>query len=351
MKTILNSQHPLILKLAASVLVFLSVFITGINSESFAAAEKVTFAAYGDMPYFAKSADGRTDEQVLIQDIAPKFRQREDIPFVIHLGDLGRPQDTCYDTWLEKNKTFWKSDIVKPVFFTPGDNDWTDCDREGLAVRKSELERLDAIRKVFFSQPKTLNPEWRYEEQATLPENETWWYKGVRFVTEHIVSTDNGRTEIFLDDPIKVNQLVDERDKENAIWLNHAFEMAKDSDTSAVVVATQLDPFAPDGSTGDVFSRCLNNHAYKGFCEQLQTLAANLDKPVLLVHGDTNAYCFDQPFPVGKTPKLWRLNAPGDFKVIDASFISFDPSNSSKPFEVTGLLSGKEPPQICDYSR
>ncbi|MFN9554935.1 MAG: hypothetical protein ACK56O_11660, partial [Dolichospermum sp.] len=101
MKTILNSQHPLILKLAASVLVFLSVFVTGINSESFAAAEKVTFAAYGDMPYFAKSADGRTDEQVLIQDIAPKFRQREDIPFVIHLGDLGRPQDTCYDTWLE----------------------------------------------------------------------------------------------------------------------------------------------------------------------------------------------------------------------------------------------------------
>ncbi|MFN7658183.1 MAG: hypothetical protein ACK5P3_08570, partial [Dolichospermum sp.] len=152
-------------------------------------------------------------------------------------------------------------------------------------------------------------------------------------------------------DPIKVNKLVDERDKDNAIWLNHAFEMAKDSDTSAVVVATQLDPFAPDGSTGDVFSRCLNNHAYKGFCEQLQTLAANLDKPVLLVHGDTNAYCFDQPFPVGKTPKLWRLNAPGDFKVIDASLISFDPSNSNKPFEVTGLLSGKETPQICDYSR
>ncbi|MFM6023396.1 MAG: hypothetical protein ACKPER_10790 [Dolichospermum sp.] len=142
MKTILNSQHPLILKLAASVLVFLSVFVTGINSESFA-AEKVTFAAYGDIPYFAKLADGRTDEQVLIQDIAPKFRQREDIPFVIHLGDLGRPQDTCYDTWLEKNKTFWKNDIVKPVFFTPGDNDWTDCDRE-----RSSCEKI-RVRKTF----------------------------------------------------------------------------------------------------------------------------------------------------------------------------------------------------------
>jgi hypothetical protein len=37
--------------------------------------------------------------------------------------------------------------------------------------------------------------------------------------------------------------------------------------------------------------------------------------------------------------------------IVPTYLISFDPSNSSKPFEVTGLLSGKEPPQICDYSR
>ncbi|MFM5980133.1 MAG: hypothetical protein ACKO9I_06220 [Sphaerospermopsis kisseleviana] len=298
-----------------------------------------------------KLADGRTDEQVLIEDIAPKFRENDDIPFVIHLGDLGRPQEACSDAWLEKSQTFWKNEIVKPVFYTPGDNDWTDCDRENLKVRQSELERLNAIRRVLFSQPKSVNPEWRYEQQSSLPENETWFYKGVRFVTQHIVSTDNGRTEIFLDDPQTVEKLTDARDKENEIWLDHAFDLAKNSDTSAIVVATQLDPFAPDGSTGDVYSRCLNNHAYKGFCEQLETLAAKLDKPVLLLHGDTNAYCFDQPFPVAKTPKLWRLNAPGDFKVIDASLISFDPTSSAQPFKVTGLLSGQVPPQVCDYSR
>jgi hypothetical protein len=334
-----------------SCLIFSLVFITGGKTETVTSQASVIFAAYGDIPYMIKLPDGRTDEQVLIEDIAPQLRENDDIPFVIHLGDLGRPQYACDDAWLEKSKKFWEDEIVKPVFYTPGDNDWTDCDRLNLKVRKSELQRLEAIRNILFSQPKNVNSEWRYEQQQTLPENETWFYNGVRFVTQHIVSTDNGRTEILIDDPKQVNQLVDERDQENKIWLDHAFELAKNSDTSAVVVATQLDPFTPDGSTGDVFNRCVNNPAYKGFCEQLQTLTKNLDKPVLLLHGDTNAYCFDQPFPMSETPKLWRLNAPGDYKVIDAALISVNPSSSEQPFQVTGLLSGGTPPQVCDYSR
>jgi hypothetical protein len=68
------------------------------------------------------------------------------------------------------------------------------------------------------------------------------------------------------------------------------------------------------------------------------------------VHGDTNAYCFDQPFSQAIAPKIWRLNAPGDYKVIDASLISFDSTNANQPFKITGLLSGQAPPQVCDYS-
>jgi len=57
-------------------------------------AEKpVQFATYGDMPYGVTMPDGRSDAQVLAHDIAPEIRRREDVPFVIHLGDLGRPQD------------------------------------------------------------------------------------------------------------------------------------------------------------------------------------------------------------------------------------------------------------------
>jgi hypothetical protein len=314
-------------------------------------SELITFAAYGDMPYRVKLLDGRTDEQVLTQDIAPKIRQREDIPFVIHLGDVGRAEFACNDAWLEKTKVFFKDELVKPVFYTPGDNEWTDCDRPKLAARTSELERLEAIRRVFFSQPKKLSSEWRYEEQTTLPENETWWYKGIRFVSQHIVGTDNGRKEILLDDPQRAIQLVDERDKQNQLWLDHAFDLARNSDTAALVIATQADPFGPPDGKNDAMTRCLNRPAYSYFCSHLQTLAATLDKPVLLIHGDTNAYCLDQPFSVAVAPKLWRLNAPGDFKVIDVSVVSFDPMSTAQPFKELGLLSGKPAPEICDYSR
>ena len=307
------------------------------------------FAAYGDMPYRVIAPDGRTDEQVLIQSIAPKIRLREDIPFVIHLGDLGRPEYACTDSWLEQTKAFWENDLVKPVFYTPGDNDWTDCDRSYLLAPTSELERLAVIRKMFFSQPSKLAPAWRYEQQLSLPENQTWWYGNIRFVTQHIVSTDNGRSEIYHDDPEAAIRLVDERDKQNQRWLDHAFEMAKQGDTSAIVVAMQVDPFGAPEGLEDAMSRCLKQPAYQEFCKHLQFLAIALDKPVLVIHGDTGAYCLDQPLPLA--PKFWRLNAPGDVDVIDASVVTFDPADAAHPFKETGLLSGRPVPEVCVYSR
>ena len=345
----------------------------------------VTFAAYGDMPYVVKMPDGRTDDQVLSQDIAPKIRQRDDIPFVIHYGDLGRPEDACSDEWLQKVQTFWQNELIKPVFYTPGDNEWTDCDRPKLKNPKKETDRLQVLRKFFFSQPMTAKPEWRlneirrvlsktpetgnltsqlqeiqkvftkspetfskewrYETQSTLPENAIWSYNGVLFVTVHMVSTDNGRTEILLDDPVEAIKLVDERDKQNQIWLNRAFDLAKNSDTSAIVVTAQLDPFGAPIAQETSMSRCLSNLAYQVFCRQLQTLALGLNKPVLYLHGDTNLYCLDQPFDQAKN--LWRLNAPGDFQYIDASIISVFPQNAAQPFKATGLLSGKPAPDVC----
>ncbi len=347
----------------------------------------ITFAAYGDMPYGVTLPDGRTDGQVLTEDIAPAIRQRDDIPFVIHVGDLGRPNEACSDDWLRNTQAFWQTELIKPVFYTPGDNDWTDCDRQALPTPQPETERLQALRSLFFSAPQTVSPEWqlqeiqrilanpapqpieqieaiqeilaitpatfarewRYETQASLPENAIWWRNGVLFVTQHIVGTNNGRTEILLDDPVQAIQLVDERDAQNQIWLRRAFELAKASDTLAIVVTAQVDPFGPAIAQETTLSRCLGNPAYASFCSQLQTLASDLPKPVLFLHGDTNAYCLDQPF--GGPSNLWRLNAPGDYSYIDAAVIAVYPTNPSKPFAVTGLLSGQPAPEVCNYAQ
>jgi hypothetical protein len=346
-----------------------------------------TFAAYGDIPYIIKLPNGRTDEEVLNEEIAPTLRRRDDISFIIHLGDLSRPEYACTDEWLRQTSTFWKQKLVKPVFYTPGDNDWADCDRKNLAVRQSEYERLQHLRDILFGSPKTVSPtwqleetqrilnrdpqlahpeksleairkvlamdpaqfakEWRYESQPQQPENAIWWRDGVLFVTVHKISTDDGRSEIFLDDPSKAIALVEERDRRNQQWLNRAFNLAKGEEIKALVVATQLDPFGPAPKSRTALAQCLSNPAYAGFCRQIQGLSRSLAKPVLLLHGDTNGYCLDKPF--GNSLNLWRLNAPGDFKYVDAAVIKVFPADPTQPFHVTGLLSGVTPPAVCDY--
>ncbi|MGK7954402.1 MAG: hypothetical protein AB4063_03935 [Crocosphaera sp.] len=333
--------------LAALIIIGVALPVFGKNKSS----AQTSFIVYGDLPYMISLPDGRTDEEVLKEDILPAIQQRKDVPFVIHLGDLSRPQYACEDQFLYDVKAFWEKDIQKPVFYTPGDNDWTDCDRSYLPNPQSEIERLAAIRRIFFSEPKQLDPQWQYEQNSTLPENELWIYEGVLFVTQHIVSTNNGRDEILIDDPQEVLALVDERDQANKEWLDHGLKIAKQEAIEAVVIASQLDPFGPEDGENDAFTRCTNNAAYGGFCEQLQTFAINVQKPVLFVHGDTNAYCYDQPFGTELAPNIWRLNAPGDHKYIDASVVSYDRNNPEQPFDITGLLSGDPPPPICDYSK
>ena len=71
-------------------------------------ASETRFAVYGDMPYMVTLPDGRTDKQVLEQDIAPRVAGMAEVDFVIHLGDLGRPKDACNDAWLHAQKRLWE---------------------------------------------------------------------------------------------------------------------------------------------------------------------------------------------------------------------------------------------------
>ena len=52
--------------------------------------------------------------------------------------------------------------------FTPGDNDWTDCDRPSNGGFNS-LERLDHERQVFFSTPFSLGQHRLRQEVQTTP--------------------------------------------------------------------------------------------------------------------------------------------------------------------------------------
>ena len=86
----------------------------------------------------------------------------QDLAFTVHNGDLkagnGTPGSvdttTCSDELYAQALRYFRS-LKAPVVFTPGDNDWTDCDRPSNGGFSS-LERLDHERTVFFNTPFSL---------------------------------------------------------------------------------------------------------------------------------------------------------------------------------------------------
>src|SRR5258708_34865879 len=91
-----------------------------------------------------------------------------DNSFSIHDGDLkagsGTPGSvtptTCSDALYTQAITYFNS-LRQPAFFTPGDNDWTDCDRPANGSY-NDLERLQHEREGLFSTDRSLG-------QRTMP--------------------------------------------------------------------------------------------------------------------------------------------------------------------------------------
>src|SRR5258708_10545802 len=88
-----------------------------------------------------------------------------DNSFSIHDGDLkagsGTPGSvtptTCSDALYTQAITYFNS-LQQPAFFTPGDNDWTDCDRPANGSY-NDLERLQHERQGLFSTDRRFGPK------------------------------------------------------------------------------------------------------------------------------------------------------------------------------------------------
>ena len=107
-----------------------------------------SFAVIGDIPY---SDD---DKAVLEQAILPAIKQG-DYPFVIHVGDYKGGGAPCSAADDDAQLALIETLAPIPVFYTPGDNEWTDCDRfkdPATGKPQSELQRLAHLRSLFFSE-------------------------------------------------------------------------------------------------------------------------------------------------------------------------------------------------------
>src|SRR5581483_6106539 len=151
-----------------------------------APAQDFSFALIGDLGYQPK-------EEPMVERVFAALAG-ERLAFVVHDGDLGRPSNgSCSDEhWSRRLAQFEAS--PHPLVYTPGDNEWTDCNAADGAPGFEPLERLRSLRGRFFGSERSFGRRTlTLTRQPGYPENARWTMSGITFVTLHVVGSNNGR--------------------------------------------------------------------------------------------------------------------------------------------------------------
>ena len=265
--------------------------------------ETYAIGLWGDLPYSA--AQEATGVPNLIADM-----NRQDLAFTVHDGDLKAGSGSPCDDALYARALGWFNALRAPAVFTPGDNDWTDCDRPANGGYSS-LERLDKEREVFFSTSRSLGQrKMRQQVQAeplclgvggTAPcaENRRWTLGGVTYATLNVSGSCNNLCDTA-PDPAEWQA----RNQANIAWVRETFDEAAARRSAAVMLLTQANPGwdLSDGTRANVRDpRTLaqTDGLPDGFVEFLSALREEViafRKPVAYVHGDSHYFRVDKPF-------------------------------------------------------
>jgi len=244
---------------------------------------------------------------------------------VIHVGDTLGGREPCTDSMIDLQKAILNR-LNAPVLYTPGDNEWRDCYQEKKINVYDNQERLDYIRKTYFSKNKTLGKKKLFVENygnKGYPENARIIIKNVAFITAHLVGSNNNY------DPISERNTLEyyARDEANINWITESFDKYKDS--SAFVVAIHADMYKEDSSLSPEFQE---------FGMTLYKMSNKYKKPVLLLYGDSHEYKNFQPMP-NTYPYMYAIENYGN-PDIKALLIEIDNTNK-KPFKVIKVIKGE----------
>lgn len=240
------------------------------------------FALIGDLPY--SDLDEPRLATMLTQIDA------EPLALVVHVGDIKASREPCSNDLYQRRLKLLDAS-VHPLVLLPGDNEWTDCHRRS-AGGFDPRERLEMLRKLFWSRPEPLGRNARsavssmaFERQAQMPENVRWKIGAVRFVAIHVVGSNNG-----LDEYPGSRDEFESRQKANQTWLFETLAMAEREQASALVIAAHGDPdFGLFPEKG-----------HRLFLTWLQEIAIRFRGQVLFLHGDSHRFKADQPLDDSK---------------------------------------------------
>ncbi len=152
-------------------------------------AEPLTFIAFGDMPY-GDPARVYAPFEALIAEI--NARQPD---IVFHVGDTKAGKIACEDSILDDQRAYL-SDLAVPTLYTPGDNEWTDCNKASLDQSFDPRERLEYIRRTYFADRGQSFGQRKLpvtSQSAEFPENVRLRMQDVGIITAHVVGSNNNR--------------------------------------------------------------------------------------------------------------------------------------------------------------
>ena len=281
---------------------------SGTNDDNF----KYAIGLWGDLPYSA------VQESPGIPNLIADMNSQQ-LEFTVHDGDLkggngptANPPSVNCDDALYARALGWFNSLEQPAMFTPGDNDWTDCDRPSNGGFDS-LERLDHERKVFFATSKSMGKRQLRQEVQSTPlclglngptpcvENRRWTYKDVTYATLNVQGSCNNLCDTA---PSPAEYAA--RNAADIAWLDGTFDEAIHEGSAGVLLVIQADP-GLDGS--DVTRAPLRDpktlaetdansgplDGYQSFLVELRAQAIAFRKPVVLVYGDSHYFRVDKP--------------------------------------------------------
>ena len=244
-------------------------------------ANRLTIAVIGDVPY-------GTDQEATFGDLIGAVNDDPQVRIVVHVGDFKSGSTTCSDERFAGVRAAF-DEFEDPVVYTPGDNEWTDCHRVNNG-QYDPLERLDALRELFFDTPgRTLGRRaMSVNAQPSLVENAQWIESRVVFATLHVIGSNNGLapwTGIGFAAPTPEQAAEVEARIEAALaWIDSAFDAAEAGDLDGVVLAMQADTFNPAPTS-----------AQQAIVDRIGARTAAFDGEVMLLQGDSHTFVADDP--------------------------------------------------------
>ncbi|MEI8299735.1 MAG: hypothetical protein WCH32_17180 [Pseudomonadota bacterium] len=294
-----------------------------------ATARPVNFAVYGDAPYGTSPADKA--QVALTPAFVSAVNADSAVSLVLHVGDIHSGKEYCtvnYDTTVYD---LWTA-YTKPLVYTPGDNEWTDCHKKkegGGAYNATTgvidyvvdalgnpvdyasgnpVSNLDLVRSLFFSNPghtlgadsKVVSQRTHYDRRfagdAAFVENVYFMRNDVLVVAVNVPGGSNNDQDVWYGAPTMSAQQAAEiavRTGATTRWLDKAFKVAQSEGAKAVIIMTQADMWDLDGNTAGHLT------GYEPIIASIASNVAAFAKPVLLFNGDSHLFRSDNPLVQG----------------------------------------------------